>query len=81
MRPSELFRRQMYATFQEDAIGPQLAHLYPKNFMWGSDYPHADGIWPDSHAIITRTMGELDGALRTRIVRDNAVELYKMSAG
>lgn len=76
--PSELFRRQMYATFQEDAIGPQLAHLYPNNFLWGSDYPHADGIWPDSHAVIKRTMGGLDPALRQRIIHDNAVELYRI---
>jgi predicted TIM-barrel fold metal-dependent hydrolase len=77
--PSELFRRQMFATFQEDAIGPQLAHLYPTNFLWGSDYPHADGIWPDSHTIIERTMGKLDAPLRKRIIHDNAVELYRMA--
>jgi predicted TIM-barrel fold metal-dependent hydrolase len=76
--PSELFRRQMYATFQEDAIGPQLAHLFPNNFLWGSDYPHADGIWPDSHDIIKRTMGNLDPALRQRIVHDNAADLYRI---
>jgi predicted TIM-barrel fold metal-dependent hydrolase len=79
-KPSELFRRQMYATFQEDAIGPQLAHLYPSNFLWGSDYPHADGIWPDSHEIIKRTMGNLDESLRQRIIHDNAVELYKIGS-
>src|SRR5205807_2482865 len=57
--PSELFRRQMFATFQEDHIGPQLAHLYPDNFMWGSDYPHADGLWPDSQQKIQETMSRL----------------------
>ena len=75
-QPSELFRRQMYATFQDDAIGPQLAHLYPNNFLWGSDYPHGDGIWPDSREIIQKTMGHLDEGLRKKIVRDNAVALY-----
>ena len=24
------------------------------SFMWGSDYPHEDGVWPDSHEAIGR---------------------------
>jgi predicted TIM-barrel fold metal-dependent hydrolase len=75
-KPSEQFRRQMFATFQEDHIGPQLAHLYPDSFMWGSDYPHADGIWPDSQQKIRETMGRLDEGLRTKLLRDNAARLY-----
>jgi predicted TIM-barrel fold metal-dependent hydrolase len=76
--PSELFRRQVYATFQEDAVGPQLARHFPNNFLWGSDYPHADCIWPDSQEIIRRTMGNLDEALRRRIIHDNAAALYRI---
>jgi predicted TIM-barrel fold metal-dependent hydrolase len=75
-RPSELFRRQMFATFQQDAIGPQLAHLYPASFMWGSDYPHADCIWPDSREIIQRTMGTIGDDLRKKLTHDNAAALY-----
>ena len=76
-RPSDLFRRQMYATFQQDYVGPLLAERFaPDSFLWGSDYPHPDGIWPDSQAIIEKTMGHLDPALRQKIVHDNCARLY-----
>ena len=76
--PSEAFRRQVYATFQEDVAGPQLASMYPDNFLWGSDYPHLDGVWPDSAAILEKTMGSLDPALKRKMTRDNAAALYRM---
>lgn len=78
-KPSALFRRQMYATFQEDPVGPLLAEQFcPDNFMWGSDYPHSDGIWPDSQAIIERTMGHLGEGLKRKLIRDNAAKLYRI---
>jgi predicted TIM-barrel fold metal-dependent hydrolase len=76
-KPSDIFRRQMYATFQEEAVGPLLAEQFcPDSFMWGSDYPHSDGIWPDSQAIIQQTMGSLKAEIRGKILRDNAARLY-----
>ena len=29
------------------------------NIMWGSDFPHPDGIWPDSQEYIQREIGHL----------------------
>ncbi len=76
-RPSDLFRAQMYATFQKDAVGPLLAERFcPDSFMWGSDYPHPDGVWPDSYAQIEKDLGELSEELRRKIVNDNARALY-----
>ncbi len=77
--PSETFRKQGYATFQQDEAGPQLAALYPDNFIWGSDYPHLDGVWPDSAAILSKTMDSLDADLRRKLTRDNAARLYRMN--
>lgn len=78
-KPSDLFRRQMYATFQEDEVGPLLAERFcPDNFMWGSDYPHADGIWPDSQEIIGQTMGHLSEGIRRKLIRDNAAAVYRI---
>lgn len=78
VKPSELFKGHIYATFQEDNIGVKLAHLYPDNFLWGSDYPHFDGVWPDSQDIIRDSMGELPQDLRSKLTRDNAAKLYKI---
>ena len=48
MKPSEYWRRQCYATYQTDPVGVKLLdELGEDNIMWGSDFPHPDGIWPD----------------------------------
>ena len=75
--PSELFRRQMHATFQKDSVGPALAAQWcPDSFMWGSDYPHEDGVWPDSHEAIGRYLGDVSEEMRRKLVRDNCARLY-----
>ena len=48
MKPSEYWHRQCYATYQTDPVGIRLLDILGEdNVMWGSDYPHPDGIWPD----------------------------------
>ncbi len=77
--PSELFQRQMFATFQDDKVGALLAKDYgPDSFCWASDYPHADGIFPDSQSFIRETMGNLDPAQRQKLTFSNAVRLYDL---
>ena len=79
MLPSEYWFRQGSTTFQEESDVAQMAHLIGENnMMWGSDYPHPDGVWPDSKAIIQETMGDLDPRTLTKITRDNAVNHYRM---
>ena len=80
MRPSDLFRRQVWATFQDDRVGCMLAEEYaPESFCWGSDYPHSDGTWPDSEQFIEETMGGLSGELRDKLVCENVKRLYRLS--
>ena len=77
--PSEYWFRQGSTTFQEESDVAQMAHLIGEdNMMWGSDYPHPDGVWPDSKAIIQETMGDLEPSVLTKITRDNAVNQYRM---
>jgi predicted TIM-barrel fold metal-dependent hydrolase len=44
--------------------------------MWGSDYPHPDGIFPDSQAYLQRELGHLPEPTRRKIVCENAARLY-----
>ena len=78
--PSEYFKRQGFATFQEDAAGLDLAlsHDLVANFMWASDYPHHEGSRPHSAEAIERTMGGLDDATRARILGLNAAEVFRI---
>lgn len=76
--PSEYFKRQGFASFQEDKAGLDLAreHGLVDNFMWANDYPHHEGTWPHSAEAVERTMGALDNPERARILGLNAAEVF-----
>ena len=68
--PSEYFKRQGFASFQDDKAGLDQAreHGLINNFLWTNDYPHHEGSWPHSAAAIERTMSGLSDAERARIL-------------
>ena len=77
MRPSEYWYRQCKATYQSDKVGIKLLdHLGVGNIMWGSDFPHPDGVWPDSQEFIQVELGHLPEDVRHKIVCENAARLY-----
>lgn len=77
MKPSEYWRRQCRATYQSDKVGIRLLdYLGEDNIMWGSDYPHPDGVWPDSQDFIASELAEVSNTARRKIVCDNAAALY-----
>ena len=77
MKPSEYWHRQCKATYQSDRVGIKLLdELGDDNIMWGSDFPHPDGIWPDSQEFIERELGHLPASQRQKIICDNAAGLY-----
>ena len=77
LKPSELWRRQGHTTFQYETSVADIVHLVGEdNIMWGSDYPHGDGVWPDSLKVIEENLGSLDEDVRRKITRDNAGKLY-----
>ncbi len=79
MRPSEYWRRQCYATYQSDPIGLRLLDILgEENIMWGSDFPHPDGVWPDSMEFIDREFEQIPDGVRQKIVCDNAANLYRL---
>jgi predicted TIM-barrel fold metal-dependent hydrolase len=81
MRPSDYWRRQMYATFQQDETGLAiLERIGTDNVMWGSDFPHPDGLWPDSQEYLERMLKPLDERARRAITYDNAARVYGFPA-
>lgn len=81
MKPSEYWHRQFYATYQTDPVGVRLFDLLGvDNVMWGSDFPHPDGIWPDSQEFLDKELNGVSADVRRKVTRDNAMKLYQLAA-
>lgn len=77
MKPSQYWLRQCFATYQSDPVGMRLLDLLGEdNVMWGSDFPHPDGVWPDSREFLARETAGLPEATRRKLVGGNAARLY-----
>jgi predicted TIM-barrel fold metal-dependent hydrolase len=77
MKPSDYWRRQCRATFQFDRIGTKLIDdMGVETLMWGSDYPHGDGVWPDSAKYIAEQFGHLPAEVTRKITCENAGKFY-----
>ena len=78
--PSEYWKRQGYSTFQEEYVSlDQVERIGGDNIMWGSDYPHQDGVFPDSRKAIQEGLGHLPEDVVRKIVCENAARLYKFN--
>ncbi len=78
MAPSEYLKRNLYATFQDDPIGPATwTYFGADNYMWASDFPHPDHIGHYMEAL-----GELITPLpetsRQKILWENVSRVYKL---
>ncbi len=78
MLPSDYFRRQGFATFQEDRAGLAVAKEFDlvDNFLWANDFPHHEGSWPYSAQAIERQMGHLEDKDRAKILGLNAARIF-----
>ena len=76
--PSEFFRSNGFASFQEDRVGLDHASEYGlvDNFLWANDFPHHEGTWPHSAQAIERTMGKLTDDERARILGLNSARIF-----
>ncbi len=75
--PSELFHRQVIATFEEEELAAQfIPHLGAESCMWASDYPHTDSTFPESRRAIEEALGTLPADDRRKITALNCAELY-----
>lgn len=78
--PSDYFRRQGFASFQEDRAGIALASEFGlvDNFLWANDFPHHEGSWPYSAQAIERTMSKLTDTERAKILGLNAARIFRI---
>jgi uncharacterized protein len=76
--PSELFRRQVIATFEEEDLASDfISHLGADSCMWASDYPHTDSTFPESRRAIRAALGTLPQEDQHKITALNCATLYQ----
>jgi len=80
MKPSDYWRRQCRATFQYEKVGTKfIDYIGADTLMWGSDFPHGDGVWPDSSEFIAKQFSHLSATDTRKITCDNAVKFYGLT--
>jgi predicted TIM-barrel fold metal-dependent hydrolase len=81
LKPSDYMRRQLWATFQDDPVGPGTYKFFgTNNYMWASDFPHTDSTWPNSRKVIERDFVGVPDDVTRKIVFENAAKLYRLRA-
>lgn len=77
LKPSELFKRNMYGAFVDDEVGLELRHhLGVDRILWESDFPHVESVWPHSQEIAKRVAEMLPADEVRKVFAGNARKLY-----
>ena len=78
LRPTEYFQRQCYlgASFLPAHEGEDRHRIGVDKLMWGSDYPHLEGTWPNSLKSLPGTFGGYPEDEARAILGRNAAAVY-----
>jgi predicted TIM-barrel fold metal-dependent hydrolase len=78
MRPSEIFARQVFTTYEDEALGVELIpRIGVDNVMWASDYPHGDSTWPHSRkALAESPLAQHGPEVVRKVTCDTAAHVY-----
>ena len=79
MKPSDYFRRNFVATFEDDRTGIVTREgIGIENLMWGNDYPHHDSIWPESMNVLADVMSGVPETEVQQMCMDTVCSLYNV---
>ncbi len=78
LRPTEYFQRQCHlgASFLPPHEAVDRHRIGVGKLMWGSDYPHLEGTWPNTLDALRGTFGSLPEGETRAILGDNAARVY-----
>ena len=76
--PSECLKRNFWFCMIDDPSTVCTRYrLGVENILFESDYPHGDGTWPDTQAVIHNLVGDLPLEEIHAITHGNAAKLYR----
>jgi predicted TIM-barrel fold metal-dependent hydrolase len=78
LSPSGYFARQCFigASFLPAHEGKLRYDIGVDKLMWGSDYPHLEGTWPNTMKALNETFGDYPEAEIRSILGTNAAKVY-----
>jgi predicted TIM-barrel fold metal-dependent hydrolase len=78
LTPTELVKRNFWFCAIDEPSGIQLRHrIGIGNIVVESDYPHADSTWPDTQAVLDRSLAAIPADEAAMITWKNASELFR----
>lgn len=79
-RPSDLFRKQVFCSFQDDELGIRERHVIGlEGLTWGSDYPHTESTYPRSIEIMSDRLQGVPAHEQQLIAYGNLQRIYGFS--
>ena len=78
--PSHYFREHFCWGFIYDRVGLRLRYdIGIDKIMWGNDFPHSAGDWPNSRRVIDDMFSGVPPDERQKMLVDNAVKFFHLS--
>ncbi len=83
LRPSEYFRRQIYACywFEKEDVAHTFDVLGADNILFETDFPHPTCLYPDSLDHAAAGLRGVPADVRRKVLQDNAAALYRIPVG
>ncbi len=82
MMPTDYIKRNMTFTFEEDHLGGKMIQydwsLLKDCAIWGSDYPHEQGTWPDATPLLDEMLVGLTPEERRYVTCDHAARVFNV---
>jgi predicted TIM-barrel fold metal-dependent hydrolase len=78
--PSAYFREHFYWGFIYDRIGVRMRYdVGVDKIMWGNDFPHSAGDWPNSKRVIADLFSAVPDDEKQKMLVDNAVNFFHLN--
>jgi predicted TIM-barrel fold metal-dependent hydrolase len=80
LKPSEFVRRQVKVTFMDEPAPLRFLDVTgPEPLLWGSDFPHPEGTWPQSRAVVDRLFTGVSDGDKAAVTSGNLARLFGLS--
>ena len=76
-KPSELILQHCHFGIIRDPVIFEMPDLIPwDNIMWGTDFPHSVGSFPDSQEFIEDAFAKVDDSIRSQVLLENPADFF-----